>query len=141
MKGSRRLDLAFSQREFSLLNHACVLVAEDEPFIALDVALAVEDAGGRVLGPAASVKEALALLDATAVAGAILDVTLADKDVTPIAELLIAHGVPVILQTGVGLPADMAARFPDLIVWIKPCDSAGLVGELAAMIRDQSVAA
>jgi len=40
-----------------------------------------------------------------------------------------------------GLPADMAARFPDLIVRIKPCDSAGLVGELAAMIRDQRAAA
>ena len=121
-----------------MLNDACVLVAEDEPFIALDLALAIEDAGGQVVGPAASVKEALALLEATAVAGAILDVTLADKDVTPIAELLIASGIPLILQTGVGLPPDMAARFPDLIVRIKPCDSAQLVDELAALIGDRA---
>jgi len=135
------LDPVLAQREISLLNHACVLVAEDEPFIALDLALAIEDAGGQVVGPAASVKEALALLEATPVVGAILDVTLADKEVTCIAERLIADGVPVILQTGVGLPADMAARFPDLIVRIKPCDSTLLVGELAALIRDQRAAA
>ena len=135
------MDPVLAQRENSLLNHARVLVAEDEPFIALDLALAIEDAGGQVVGPAASVKEALALLKATPVVGAILDVTLADKDVTCIAERLIADGVPVILQTGVGLPADMAARFPDLIVRIKPCDSTLLVGELAALIRDQRVAA
>ncbi len=120
-----------------LLNHACVLVAEDEPFIALDLVLAIEDAGGVVVGPAASVKEALALLEATAVVGAILDVTLADEDVTPVAELLIALGVPLILQTGVGPPPEMAARFPDLIVKVKPFGSADLVEELAALIDDR----
>ena len=121
-----------------MLNHASVLVAEDQPFIALDLALAIEDAGGEVVGPAASVKEALALLETADVAGAILDVTLADTDVTPIAEQLIADGIPLILQTGVGLPPGMAARFPDLIVRIKPCDSAQLVDELAALIGDRA---
>ena len=137
MIGSSGSDRVFSEPENSVLNHACVLVAEDEPFIALDLALAIEDAGGQVVGPAASVKEALALLETADVAGAILDVTLADKDATPIAELLIAHGIPLILQTGVGLPPDMAARFPGLIVRIKPCDSARLVDELAALIGDR----
>ena len=125
------------RRDSTLLNQACVLIAEDEPFIALDLALAIEDAGGRVVGPAASCKEALALLDATPVAGAILDVTLADKDVTCIAERLIAHGVPLVLQTGVGLPPEMAARFPNLVVKIKPCGSAELVEQLAALIADR----
>ena len=137
MIGSSGLNRAFSQPENSVLNHACVLVAEDEPFIALDLALAIEDAGGQVVGPAASVKEALALLETADVVGAILDVTLADKDVTPIAEMLIAHGIPLILQTGVGLPPDMAARFPGLTVRIKPCGSAELVEQLAALISDQ----
>ncbi|MGI8842038.1 MAG: hypothetical protein ACR2F8_14860 [Caulobacteraceae bacterium] len=117
-----------------MLKQARVLVADDEPFIALDLALAVEDAGGEVVGPAASVKEALALLAATPVVGAILDVTLSDADVTAVAEHLIAHDVPLILQTGVGLPPGMAARFPGLIVKIKPFGSAALVEELAALI-------
>ncbi|WP_426000292.1 hypothetical protein [Caulobacter sp. DWR1-3-2b1] len=34
----------------SLLNHVSVLVAEDQPFIALDLALAVEDPDGNVVG-------------------------------------------------------------------------------------------
>ncbi|MDQ2860523.1 MAG: response regulator [Pseudomonadota bacterium] len=119
------------------MNQAWILVAEDEPFIALDLALAVEDAGGRVVGPAASVKEALTLLESMPVAGAILDVTLADKEVTPVAKFLIAHCVPLVVQTGVGLPPGMAARFPDLIVRIKPCGSTELVEQLAALIGDQ----
>jgi DNA-binding NtrC family response regulator len=141
MTGSTEPHPFLAEGKTSLLNHAFVLVAEDEPFIALDLALAIEDAGGHVVGPAASVKEALALLKAETVVGAILDVTLADADVTCVAELLIANGVPLILQTGVGLPAGMAARFPDLVVRIKPCDSAELVGELAAMIGDQRMVA
>ena len=123
--------------EKSLLNQAWILVAEDEPFIALDLAAAVEDAGGRVVGPAASVKEALALLVTMPVAGAILDVTLADNDVTLVAEFLIAQGVPLVLQTGVGLPSGMATRFPGLTVKTKPYGSAELVEQLAALIGER----
>ena len=137
MSGSPKAGRVIPRLGKSVLNQACVLIAEDEPFIALDLALAIEDAGGRVLGPAASVKEALALLETTDVAGAILDVTLADEDVTSIAERLIERGVPLIVQTGVGLPAAMTARFPHLPVRIKPCDSARLVDDLVALIGER----
>ena len=40
---------------------------------------------------------------------------------------LIAAGIPIILQTGIGLPAGLSARFPDLAVHIKPCVAADLV--------------
>jgi DNA-binding response OmpR family regulator len=119
-----------------LLNHASILVAEDEPFIALDLAYAIEDAGGEVVGPVASVREALALLETRPVAAAILDVHLADRDISPVAEMLLGLGVPIIIQTGVGLPAGLAARFPDLVVRIKPCPAAQLVRDLAALIAD-----
>lgn len=117
-----------------MLNHALVLVAEDEPFIALDVALAIEDAGGEVAGPVASVKEALVLIETRPIAAAILDVNLVDGDIGPVAELLIASGIPMIIQTGIGLPLELAARFPDLAVQIKPCVSARLVAELVELI-------
>jgi hypothetical protein len=32
---------------------------------------------------------------------------LSDRDVTPIAEILLERGVPVVFQTSVGLPADL----------------------------------
>lgn len=117
-----------------MLNRAAVLVAEDEPFIALDLAFAVEDAGGIVVGPAASADEALRLLATHPVVAAILDFNLVDGDVAPVIEYLTGHGVPFILQTGVDMPPEVAARFPDLIVRIKPTVSARLVAELAALI-------
>ena len=117
-----------------MLNHALILVAEDEPFIALDVALAIEDAGGKVAGPAATVQEALALIATSPIVAAILDVNLSDGDISPVAEALIDAGIPIILQTGVGLPSGLTARFPDLIVHIKPCVPAQLVHQLEMLI-------
>jgi DNA-binding response OmpR family regulator len=119
-----------------VLNHAAILIAEDEPFIALDLALAIQDAGGEVVGPAASVKEALALLETRTITAAILDVNLSDGDISPVAERLIGLGIPVIFQTGVGLPPGLADRFPGLIVRIKPYVAARLVAELATFISD-----
>lgn len=124
-----------------LLNGALVLVAEDEPFIALDVALAIEDAGGKVVGPAASVSEALALIEAEPIAGAILDVNLIDGDITPVAEAILRLGIPVILQSGLSLPLELAERFPDVIIYSKPCASAKLVAQLAELIFNSDPAA
>ena len=41
-----------------MLNQVSVLIVEGEPFIALDLATAVEEARGKVIGPAGSVREA-----------------------------------------------------------------------------------
>lgn len=126
-----------------MLNRASVLVAEDQPFIALDLALAIEDAGGEVVGPAASVEEALALAASAAkpLAGAILDVDLVDGDCSPLLEVLAGKNVPMIIQTGVGLPRDLATRFPGLVVHIKPCSAAGLIAQLEAMLVEQEASA
>ena len=118
-----------------MLNRCAVLVAEDQPFIALDLALAIEDAGGRVIGPASSVKEALALLEIHPVMAAILDVNLIDGDVTPVVAYLIERGVPLILQSGVELPSDLAIQFPDLIVHTKPNIAAKLVSEIKTLLE------
>jgi DNA-binding NtrC family response regulator len=129
--------LASKGRDFSLLNSALVLVAEDEPFIALDIAFAIEDAGGEVVGPAASVEEALALIEARSISGAILDVNLTDGDITPVAQAVLRMGIPVILQSGIGLPPEFAARFPEVVFHMKPCVAATLVTQLAQLILDQ----
>ncbi len=117
-----------------LPDHAAVFVAEDEPFIAFDLATTIEDAGGLVVGPAATVKEALALLENCPVDAAILDVNLGDRDICPVAELLLSRGVPVIFHTGLGVPEELSARFPDLIVHLKPLVPEQLIRQLAALI-------
>lgn len=70
-----------------------ILIAEDEPFVALDLAIAVENAGGVPVGPAGSVREALALIASSEVA-AILDVNLSDGDVFPAIQVLIDRSIP-----------------------------------------------
>jgi DNA-binding NtrC family response regulator len=118
-----------------LLDGAPVLIAEDEPFIALDLAASVEEAGGVVIGPAGSVREAMAALNDNEVAAAILDVHLSDRDVTPVAEMLLERGVPIIVQTGVGLPEALQSRHPELRVHSKPISPSRIIRQLAALLR------
>ena len=51
-------------------------------------ALAIEDAGGKVVGPTASCEEALALLGTAEVAAAILDVNLVDGDCSALVDVV-----------------------------------------------------
>ena len=81
-----------------------ILVLEDEPLIALDVEMALEDAGARVLGPVRTAKEATRAIDGALEAGgldgAVLDVHLGTHSCEAVAERLAALGVPFIFYTG-----------------------------------------
>lgn len=118
-----------------MLRGARILICEDEPFIALDLAMSVRDADGIVAGPAASVWQAKPLLDGT-IAAAILDVHLVDGDITPIAEYLLQHEVPVVFQTAVGLPRALQEKYPGLTVFQKPTASHKLVEAIAACLQN-----
>jgi DNA-binding NtrC family response regulator len=111
-----------------------VLICEDEPYIAIHLAMAVEDAGGTVLGPAGSIEEADVLLNSSLISAAILDVNLADGDVTPVAEALLTRGIPVIIQTGRSLPAELKARHPDVPTMSKPVAPERIVEHLARLL-------
>ena len=121
-----------------MLNDVSVLVVEDQPFIALDLALAVKDVGGKVVGPAASCEEALALLATGTVVAAILDVNLVDGECSPLVEALAGLDIPFIIHTAVDLPPALATRFSDLVVQIKPCPAAILVARLEKLLVDNA---
>jgi CheY-like chemotaxis protein len=121
-----------------MLNQASVLIVEDEPFIALDLAAAVKEARGNVIGPAGSVREALVLIELHLVQAAVPDVNLSDRDVTPVAELLIEGGVPVIFCSGLALPASLRERYPSACVYKKPTPPVQLLNELVALMRKSS---
>ena len=72
---------------------------------------------------------------------AVLDVTLADGTVAPVIEALVERGIPIIIQSGVGLPGDLALRFPDMTVLIKPTTSTVMIDEIAKLIGNQSACA
>jgi two-component system, response regulator PdtaR len=73
-----------------------VLVVEDEVLIAMDLEQLLHRHGWRVLGPAATVAEALRLLASDRPDVALLDVDLRGEPVTPVAEEPRARGVPFV---------------------------------------------
>lgn len=119
----------------SSLHRARVLVAEDEPVIALDLASAVEEAGGEVVGPVASVRQALSLVDEDGIQAAIVDVDLLDGDIGPVIEELTRRGLPVIVHSGGGLPPELRDRFSEIEVYRKPTLASVLVNRIAGRIR------
>jgi DNA-binding response OmpR family regulator len=122
------------QGALSRLSGARILVVEDEPFIALDLMMAIEDAGGRAIGPATTVREALDLIAGTTLDGAVLDVNLPDGTVGPVIEAL-PIGTSIVVHTGVGLPADIRAARPDIPVFTKPTAPGRLLGQLASSLE------
>lgn len=112
-----------------------ILIVEDEPFIALDLADAVAEWDGKVIGPFSTVREALDILDRQAIAAAILDARLADRDITPVALRLASAGIPFVVHTGTGLPPEVAERWPNVPVLMKPSAALSVVQRLWAEMQ------
>jgi DNA-binding response OmpR family regulator len=117
-----------------MLSRRRILVAEDEVIIAAELAAAIAEAGGQVVGPVASVSEALALLERETVHAAILDVRLVDGDVSPIAELLLQRGVVVVFHSASPVPRGIINRYDDVVVCPKPMQSDHVVYNLAVLM-------
>ena len=82
-----------------LAHDVLVLVVEDEAILALDLEIILMRHGCRVLGPAATVDEALHLLRTETPDVALLDVNVRGRMVTPVAEELRARHVPFVLAS------------------------------------------
>ncbi|HYZ33920.1 MAG TPA: response regulator [Crenalkalicoccus sp.] len=110
-----------------------ILVVEDEALVAMLVEDALLDAGASVLGPAATVAEALALLErGEAPSAAVLDLNLAGETSTPVADVLAARGVPFVVATGYGADG-LPAGHIDVPVLAKPYDPEDLTSTLARL--------
>jgi CheY-like chemotaxis protein len=111
-----------------------VLIVEDEALVAMLVEDALLDAGAEVIGPVATVTEALALLDSAVPDAAVLDLNLAGETSTPVADVLAQRGIPFVVATGYGaegLPAGHAS----VPVLAKPYDPDELTTTLARICR------
>ncbi|MEO6715781.1 MAG: response regulator [Novosphingobium sp.] len=106
-----------------MFNQQPILIVEDEIIIALGLALSVRELGGRIVGPATTVHQALEILDNEFVAAAILDANLPDGSIAPVALRLAAAGVPFVLHTGTGMPRELGAFSPDFPVIMKPASA------------------
>jgi CheY-like chemotaxis protein len=118
-----------------VLENISILMVEDEPFTALEIAREVEGARGTVVGPASSVFQAIELINKSDVDGAVLDVHLTDGDVAPVATQLSTLGVPFLFHCGAGLTPELRAQYPNADVYLKPTAPYSLVKVLASLVR------
>jgi DNA-binding NarL/FixJ family response regulator len=110
-----------------------VLVAEDEPLVAMDIEAMLEDSGAEVVGPAATLAEALELAKVDDLDAAVLDVNLRGEDVRPAAERLAHNGVAIMFHTGHSRPEELSDQFPDAYVCSKPVAPEVLVKAVEAL--------
>jgi DNA-binding LytR/AlgR family response regulator len=112
----------------------CVLVAEDEFLIALELAQAVQAAGHDAIAPVPTALEALHHASSRAnLVGAVLDVSLRDRDAFGVAAVLAARGIPFVFITGHS-PGMIPQTWSSIPTFAKPCDAAVVVGELVYAI-------
>jgi DNA-binding NtrC family response regulator len=105
-----------------------VLIVEDDFSIADAVAGLFRLWGAQVIGPVASVKDALTHIAAGEhIDGAVLDVNLNGKNVYPVADLLHSRGVRIVFMSGYD---SVDARYAHIPCLQKPMNFARLVEAL-----------
>jgi CheY-like chemotaxis protein len=89
------------------LNGARVLVVQNDPFVAADLDLMIDEAEGKVVAIATGREDALSLLNHEPVDIALVDPNLGDGEAASLIEALNRRGVPFVTY-----PAAMAANTP-----------------------------
>lgn len=111
-----------------------ILVVEDEALVAMLVEDALLDAGFGVMGPAATVDEAMALLARERPDAVVLDLNLAGETSTPVADVLAQRGIPYVIATGYGA-SGLPSGHQHAMVLAKPYDPAELTSMLGRICR------
>jgi CheY-like chemotaxis protein len=106
-----------------------ILVAEDEPLVAMLLEDVLLDAGATIMGPVGTVAEALALLAVDRPDAAVLDLNLSGETCLAIADWLADAGVPFLVATGYGGDAPLP-RHTGVLVLQKPYDPVALIEAL-----------
>jgi CheY-like chemotaxis protein len=99
-----------------------ILIIEDEAIVAESLGLALRTMGEEVAGTAATVEQALALIDSTSDAdGALVDINLRGVRAYSVADRLMARGLPFIFTTGYSAPI-IPEAYRHVAVLQKPFD-------------------
>ena len=113
-----------------------ILLAEDEYFLADELARALVDAGAEVLGPVATVEGALDLLECSAQPNAaVLDVNLGGESVYLVADALRTLGVPFIFTTGYDQAA-IPSQYAGVPCLEKPMNNVTVLRELVLILNN-----
>ena len=111
-----------------------ILAVEDDWFIAKGLGRDLAAAGAVVLGPVPSIDKALAMIAAEPhIDAAVVDVNLGGEMSFPVADALLARGVPFVFATGY-TDRDLDARYPQVPRCDKPFDFPALERMLASIL-------
>jgi len=107
-----------------------VFLVEDEALIRMMIVEMLEELGHRVVAEAGSIQAAEPLARTSVFDLAVFDINIAGFNISPIAEIVAARGLPFIFVTGYG-PAGRPVLFEDKPVLRKPF----LISDFATFIN------
>ncbi|MXP45328.1 response regulator [Allopontixanthobacter sediminis] len=110
-----------------------VLIIEDEALIAMELEMAVENAGASIVGPIGRLDEGVKAAQERVVDVALLDIDLGGQESFPIADILIERGVPFVFHTGHGQRHEIAKLYPEILVCTKPTGLPCLIDALSKL--------
>ena len=111
-----------------------ILIVEDEGPIALNLASAVAQAGGIVIGPTPSVAGSFALMAEHTLDGALLDIRLRGETSFALADVLAVLGIPFVFVSGLS-SALMPYPHRDRPLFDKPYEAANVIATLARLVK------
>ena len=114
-----------------VLDGLSLLVVEDEPLIAMDIAMAFEDSGAQITSTN-TLKHAVLLVEHDGLSGAILDHGLGDGDTSILCARLRERGIPFMIYSGYGTVSGACEGARHII---KPAPRVMLVAAMADLIR------
>ena len=97
-----------------------VLIVEDDNILAMALAEELAAEGAKVIGPAATVTDALDVIERTDLDGAIVDINLRGKAAFPVADALADRHIPFVFATGYLVAGHIPARHADVRRFVKP---------------------
>jgi CheY-like chemotaxis protein len=113
-----------------------ILVVDDEPLIAMDIVSSLEDEDCVVVGPAATLEKALALIDTIEIDAALLDANLGGKPVDALAAALVRRNIPFAFVSGYGREG-LPEAFRQATLIRKPFQHQRLIEAIQQMVQEQ----
>ena len=110
-----------------------ILIVEDEPLVALDLAAVLEDAGVLVAGPAGTPEQALRIIESAPLDVALLDGNLHGRPVDDVAAALTRREVPFLFVSGYGKES-LPRSFGNVPVLGKPFTPGQLIEAVVRLI-------
>ncbi|NHK27952.1 PAS domain S-box protein [Parvularcula flava] len=114
--GKRPSGLAGKGDQIPDSSRHCILLVEDEALVGIEMQISLEEAGYDVAGPAASVRQALNMIEKKKCDIAVLDINLGRENSVPVAEKLQEKGIPFIVVSGYseGQQPEIFSGYPSL---------------------------